>query len=132
MDIENVIALAAILTTGAVAFTGQLFSHWREAATRQHTERLQTDAEARSVLDGALATAYEARAALGDYATVLLARLYKSTPATPLFDEIERQVQNQQVIANTALGKLRLDASRLIVRFGQETLYASYASFLLA
>lgn len=83
MDIENVIALAAILTTGAVAFTGQLFSHWREAATQQHTERLQTDAEARSVLDGALATAYEARAALGDYATVLLARLYKSTPATP-------------------------------------------------
>lgn len=41
-------------------------------------------------------------------------------------------MQNQQVIANTALGKLRLDASRLIVRFGQETLYASYASFLLA
>lgn len=132
MDAANVIALVGIVTTGAVAITAQILGYRREAATRRHTERLGKDAEARAVLDGALATAYQARVALDDYAMTLV-RLPPQTTESSLLHDLEGRTERAHAAASSALATLRLDASRLIVRFGHgEAVYASYASVLLA
>ena len=118
--------MVGIVTTGAVAITAQVFAYRREGATRQHAERLQVSAEARTILDSALATAYEAIAALDGYAGAL-GRLSAHSPGS------SAQVESAEAEANAVAAKLRLDASRLIVRFGPEDIiYASYASALLA
>lgn len=125
MDAANVIALVGIAATAAVAITAQIFSYKKE-------ERLQKESETRIVLDGALATAYEARSALDEY-TRAVARLTTSEPGSHRFRHIESEVQTAQTAANAALDKFRLNASRLIVRFGPEHIvYAIYASVLLA
>jgi hypothetical protein len=131
VDGANVIALVGLAATASLGITAQILSYRREAATRQHTERLQKDAEARTVLDGALATAYEGRAALDDYALALV-RWSASTPESALFHDSDVQIETAHAAARAALSKLRLDASRLIVRFGQDVVYGSYASVLLA
>ena len=118
--------MVGIVTTGAVAITAQAFAYRREAATRRHVERLQFDAEARTTLDSALATAYEGIAALDSYASAL-GRLSVHDSGSLA------QVEAAEAAANDAAAELRLDASRLIVRFGPEDIvYARYASALLA
>lgn len=132
VDAANVIALVGIVTTGAVGITAQILGFRREAATQQHTERLQKNTEARAVLDGALATAYEARAALDDYAEALV-RLSAQTLNFRRVHHLDEHIETAHAAASSALAKLRLDASRLIVRFGHDDIvYASYASVLLA
>jgi len=125
MDAANVIALVGIAATAAVAITAQILSYKTQA-------RLQKDSETRTVLDGALATAYEARLALDEYTTAV-ARLTTVEPGSERFRDIESEIQTAQTAANAALDKFRLNASRLIVRFGREHIvYATYASVLLA
>jgi hypothetical protein len=101
----------------AISLATQYVGLKREDKQLRHAERLQVDAEARVVLDEALATAYEAREKLVDYTNALIdyELALEDQPGEAGAEDVafERRDATEPL-----LGRLRWALGRLSIRFG--------------